>query len=130
MAMRSGMSPLRDERGFTIIETMAATFLMAIAFLGLAGVHAVSSRAQSLGKNQGLATFVAAEDIAMMRRTNFDAVASGNSAITVEGVPFTIERAVVDGGTFKRVTATVRWTERLGPREISHTSVVSRVTNP
>ena len=128
--MKHEVSPLRNERGFTIIETMAATFLMAIAFLGLAGVHAVSSRAQSLGKNQGLATFVAAEDIATMRRTNFESVASGSTALTVEGVPFTTEREVIDGGDFKRVTVTVLWAERLGLREISHTSVVSRVTNP
>ena len=53
------MRAREDERGFTIVETMVAIGIMAVAFLGLAGVHAVSSRAQSLGQNQGLARFVA-----------------------------------------------------------------------
>ena len=53
------MSAVRDERGFTIIEVMAATFIIAVAFLGLASVHVTSSRAHSLGVNQTSAAMVA-----------------------------------------------------------------------
>ena len=42
---------------------MVAIGIMAVAFLGMAGVQAMSSKAQSLGQNQGLARFVADQQL-------------------------------------------------------------------
>jgi Tfp pilus assembly protein PilV len=121
---------LRDARGFTIIETMAAALILAVAFLGLAGTHAVSSRAQSLGKNHGLATFVADRQLELMRRTNFAGISAFNGSQVVEGVTFNIARTVTTVGLAKRVAVTTTWTDRFGPRSLTMTTLVSQVTNP
>ncbi|MDG2303698.1 MAG: hypothetical protein P8R42_03415 [Candidatus Binatia bacterium] len=121
---------LRGEAGFTIIETMAATLIMAIAFLGFAGVHTLSSRAQSLGNNQGLATFIANEQIELMRRSTFADVTSDVDSVEAEGVDFTVVRLVTNSDLSKRVGVIVFWSSRLGMRVVTQTSMVSLVTNP
>jgi len=126
----SALRRLRDERGFTIVETMAATLIMAVAFLGLAGVHTLSSRAQSLGANQGLATYIANEQIEMMRRSAFSNVVSTVDSAELEGENFTIVRIVTNSDLSKRVAVTVVWVGRMGVRTVQQTSLVSRVTNP
>ena len=121
---------IRDEAGFTIIETMAASLIMAIAFLGLASVHVLSIRAQSLGNNQGLATFLANEQIERMRRSSFAEIISATQNVEVEGVPFEVIRTVTPATLSKKVEVAIRWEERLGAREIVQVSAVSQVTNP
>lgn len=120
----------RDERGFTIIETMAAALIMAVAFLGLAGVHTLSSRAQSLGNNQGLATFIANEQIELMRRSAFADVNTAVELVEMEGEEFIVGRIVTNSDLSKRVEVTVLWTGRMGLRLHRQTSLVSQVTNP
>ena len=78
-----------DQRGFTIIEVMAATFIIAVAFLGLASVHVTSSKAHSLGVNRGTAAMLATQEIEAMRRNELAAIASGSSVHNLGGVPYT-----------------------------------------
>lgn len=120
----------RDERGFTIVETMAATLIIAIAFLGLAGVHALSSRAQSLGNHQGHAALLVGEEIERMRRSTFDAVVGGSSSKVVDGQSFQILRTVTDVDGARHVAVQVSWEERLGSKSVTGSSLVSLVTNP
>jgi Tfp pilus assembly protein PilV len=81
---------LGNESGLTIVETMAAIVILAVAFLGMAGVQAVSSRAQTLGKNQGLATYVANQQLEKMRAKAFANVEvptdPNDLSKTIEGV--------------------------------------------
>lgn len=120
----------RDERGFTIVETMVAIVIIGLAFLGLAGVHAVSSRAQSLGKNQGHARFVTDRQIELMRRSDLAEITPWSGTETVEGVTFNINRQVTNVPNGRRVTVTTTWTDRFGPQSLTFTTVVSQVTNP
>ena len=119
-----------DERGFTIIETMAAILILAVAFLGLAGVQAVSSRAQSLGQNQGLATYVADQQLELMRRSQFANVTEYTGSQTVEGVTVNVQRTVTAIGSNKRVQVIASWNDRFGPHAITLATIVSQVTNP
>lgn len=122
---------LRDSQaGFTIIETLVAMLIIAVSFLGLAGVHIVASKAQSLGNNQGLATFLADEQIEQMRRTAFADIDTDLMIEEREGVPFTVVRLVNDLGTSKKVDVLVLWNSRLGVRTLTLSSLISRVTNP
>ena len=127
MSLRARLS---NQQGFTIVETMAATLIMAVAFLGLAGVHAVSSGAQSLGNNQGLATFIANEQIEKMRRGSFAEVVTSAEMVDVQGVSFTVARIVENSNLSKRVSVLVVWSERAGVQQLMHETLVSSVTNP
>jgi prepilin-type N-terminal cleavage/methylation domain-containing protein len=120
----------RDARGFTIVETMVGIAIMAVAFLGLAGVHAASSRAQSLGQNQGLARFVADQQLELMRRSPVASVVDYSGTTTVQGVTFGIQRTTAAVATGKKVTVTARWAERLGPHQLTLSTIISQVTNP
>jgi prepilin-type N-terminal cleavage/methylation domain-containing protein len=121
---------LRDQRGFTIVETMVAVGIMAVAFLGMASVHAISSRAQSLGQNEGLARFVADQQLELMRRTPVGAIQAYSGTSNVQGVSFGIQRSVSNVTMGKKVTVTTTWTDRFGPRSLTLTTIVSQVTNP
>ena len=63
-----------DDSGFSIVETLFAIVIMAIAFLGMAGVQAVSSKAQTLGRNHDVATALVAQALEQAHRTSFPAI--------------------------------------------------------
>jgi prepilin-type N-terminal cleavage/methylation domain-containing protein len=122
---------LGDERGFTIVETMVAISIMAVAFLGMAGVHALSSRAQSLGQNQGLARFVADQKLEYARRLPIDEVGDDCSDDdAVQGVTFTSVCTVANVPMGLRLSVTTTWTDRFGPQTLTLTTIISQVTNP
>lgn len=122
---------LRDQRGFTIVETMVAVGIMAVAFLGMASVHAISARAQSLGQNEGLARFVADQKLENARRLAIGAVGTGCSGSTiVQGVTFTSVCTVSNVTMGKKVSVQTSWTDRFGARSLTLTTIVSQVTNP
>ncbi len=122
------MKHLRSEDGFTLIETLVAMFLIATAFLGLASVHMVSAKAQSLGNNLGMATNLADQRIEESLRTSFDSIVTTWEVEEREGVSFSVVRIVSDLGVAKKIDILVLWNERLGLRSITFTSLVSQVT--
>ena len=123
------MKRLHAEDGFTIIETLVAMLLIATAFLGLAGVHMVSAKAQTLGNNLGLATNLADQRIEESLRTSFDSIATTWEVEEREGVTFSVIRIVSDLGLAKKIDVLVVWDGRLGARSITLSSLVSQVTN-
>ena len=130
MAMRPAALPLSSESGLSIVETLFATVVIAIAFLGMAGVQAVSSKAHTLGKNLGLATYVTNQQLELMRRSAFANVAEGTVSTKIEGVTFSVTRQVTTVGSNKRVFVETRWADRFGQQKVQLATVVSEVTNP
>ena len=124
----------RNQRGFTIVETMVAIAIMGVAFLGLAGVHAMSSRAQSLGQNQGLARFVADRKLENARRSSIAQLSAVGFACTgtdtVQGVAFSSTCTISNVPMGRRVSVTTTWTDRFGQQRLTLTTIVSQVTNP
>ena len=122
---------IRDERGFTIIEVMAAVFILAVAFLGLANVHVTSSKAHSLGVTRGTAALIATQEIESMRKLSYDEIqATDVPPKTIGGVRYTVLRTVTNVNLGKKVQVRVRWTDRFGEQELTTQSVISQVTNP
>lgn len=121
---------IRGDRGFTLVEVMAAAFVMAVAFLGLASVQAMSSRAHSLGEGQNAAMLVASEEIEQMRLASFAGIQTGTDTKTLGGVTYTIIRAATPVSQAKKLSVWVAWGDRLGPHTIRVDTVVSQVTNP
>ena len=119
-----------DERGMTIVETMFAIVIMAVAFLGMAGVQAVSSKAQTLGRNTDVASSLVAQALEQAHRASFASLVSGTSTTDAGGVRFSLARTVSSLGTAKRVEAVASWTDRFGARTLRMATIVSQVTNP
>lgn len=113
---------------------MVAVGIMAVAFLGMASVHAIAAKAQSFGQNEGLARFVADQQLELMRRTPVASIDAYTGTTTVQGVTFSIQRTVSNVTMGRRVTVTATWTDRLrqsaGPHSLTLTTIVSQVTNP
>lgn len=125
------MSATRGERGFTIIEVMAATFIIAVAFLGLASVHVTSSRAHSLGLNQTTAAMLATQAIESLRRQDFADIEGTDPVPTeFEGVVYNVDRDVNLVPLGKKLDVTVQWTDRFGPHILRTHTLISQVTNP
>lgn len=107
---------LRRNDGFTLIEVLVATGIAAIGFLGLAATHIAAVRATAFGRNVGIATSVANEQIETLRRLPYDQVVSTSpSTITVGTLDFTRSVTVAAvGTTSKKVTMGVSWTDQFG----------------
>ena len=119
-----------DDSGFSIVETLFAIVIMAIAFLGMAGVQAVSSKAQTLGRNHDVATALVAQALEQAHRTSFPAITSGSSTTDAAGTRYSLARTVSTLGAAKRVEAVASWTDRFGLRTLRMATIVSQVTNP
>lgn len=127
---RARLRLLADARGLSIVETMFAITILAVGFLGLAGVQGIASRAQTLGKNESIAMHMANRDLEQMRRSTFAEVHDLTSSSTAEGVSFGVTRTVTTVGSNKRVEVVAAWTDRFGSHTVRLATVVSSVTNP
>lgn len=122
---------LLDERGMGIVETMFAIVIMAIAFLGMAGVQAVSSKAQTLGRNTDVAMSLVARTLEQAHRTPFASIASETTTASSGGVSFALAKTVSSiGVAAKRVETVASWTDRFGARTLRMATIVSQVTSP
>lgn len=63
--------PLRDERGFTLIEAVIAAALLTIALVALAELLAVSIRMHQLGRNSTTASRLAQDKFEELMKMNF-----------------------------------------------------------
>jgi len=71
--------PLRDERGFTLIEAVIAAAVLTVALVALAELLAVSLRMHQLGRNSTTASRMAQDKFEELMKMNFQA----NPAIQV-----------------------------------------------
>ncbi len=113
-----------------IVETMFAIVIMAVAFLGMAGVQAVSSKAQTLGRNTDVASSLVAQALEQAHRTPFASIVAGTTTTDAGGIRFNLAKTVSSLGTAKRIEAVATWTDRFGARTLKMATIVSQVTNP
>jgi type II secretory pathway pseudopilin PulG len=64
--------PLRDERGFTLIEAVIAAALLTVALVALAELLAVSIRMHQLGRNSTTASRLAQDKFEELMKMNFE----------------------------------------------------------
>ena len=72
---------LRDERGFTLIETLVASIVLTVALVAVAQLMAVSIRLHQTGRDSATAARLAQDKVEEMMKMNF----TTNPAIQVAG---------------------------------------------
>lgn len=88
------------EKGFTLVETLVALFLLAIGLLGVAPLFVVGARSAAASADMGTVTARATERLEVLRATGFASLPAGGSLTTnVSGYCDT-----------SRPDVTVRWT--------------------
>jgi prepilin-type N-terminal cleavage/methylation domain-containing protein len=121
-------TPKPNESGFTLVELLVAATLAGIGFLGLAATHATALRATTVGRSSSVATLRAAEQIEILRRTDYDAVTSSSATGTTEdGVTYTrtVNVSASPSGDSKRVQVLVAWSDQFGPHQVELVSVIA-----
>jgi prepilin-type N-terminal cleavage/methylation domain-containing protein len=121
-------TPRHNESGFTLVELLVAATLASIGFLGLAATHATALRATTVGRSSSVATIRAAEQIEILRRTDYDAVTSSSAtSVTEDGVNYTrtVNVSASPSGDSKRVLVLVAWSDQFGPHQVELITVIA-----
>ena len=103
---------IEGSEGFTIMDSLVATFLLAVAIISAAGVimFAIS---QGVANNRAAsATIVAQQELESVRDLSYTAIVSRTRSVVVEGQAFAVTRTVTTEGlpsAMKRVHVQVTW---------------------
>jgi Tfp pilus assembly protein PilV len=77
----ASLRPVRNERGFTVIESLVATIVLTVGLVAMAELLAISLRMHQLGRASTTATRLAQDKFEEMMKMNF----ATNPAIQVNG---------------------------------------------
>ncbi len=114
--MKTGGRHVAREKGFMLVEVMAALALLGIAFAGLSPLMTVTLRSMDHARRVTTATEFARDKVEDIRNTAYTAVASGSDTVTEGGTGATYARtwtsAAGPSANTKLVTVTVSWTAR------------------
>lgn len=122
-----------NQKGFTLVEVLVATFIAALVIVGVTALFLNSVILNSEAKYNSIASEVAQDRIEALRNMTFtdvsDPTKSTETNTPVNNLPngqrtTTLENSY--GADIKKLTVTVNWTGRKGPRSISLTTLVSK----
>jgi len=99
--------------GFTILEVIVASFLLAVGLVATAQLTVMATGQVALQRQQSDATSLAQQTIEALRDVNFSNLTSGSSTTTtVSGTTYTVNPIVQPGipqANTTMVTVTVSW---------------------
>ncbi len=122
----------KDTKGFTLVETLLASFIMAIGLFAVA--TAIYSQFFSLNQNRekAIATLAAQEEIERIRGMPFNTVMNLPSSFTTDGFTYlnnptgTVTISDSYGNKIKKISVTVTWNSLTG--QALQKSLVTLVT--
>ena len=115
------INKVRNEEGFTLVEILAAVFVLAIAMIGVMGVFVNATILMGHVENVSIANNLISERIEVIRNMNYDNVLTVGGSFSSSGMDelpnatgsVALEDAFTDGD-IKRVNVTVSWTTDQG----------------
>lgn len=128
------MRRLRDAKGFTLLEVMITTLILAIGLLGLAGLQIIAIKGNSFGQQMSLASTLAQNQLEQLRETAYSSLSDGSS----DGFDMYIDEA--NGVTYNRawhavtdvthpdwltLNVTINWTGPTTGNTITLSTIVS-----
>lgn len=105
--MESDNTQLKTKNGFTLVEVIIGTALLAVVFVGIFGAYRLSLKISALSKNKVTATAIANGEIETIRNLSYDAIGTVGAVLpqaagaldavsqkNLNGINFTIQRNV------------------------------------
>lgn len=113
---------LMDPQGYSLIEVLIASVVLAIGLLGVAGMQVTAIKGNSYGHGVTQATFFAQDMIEQLKNsTDISAEVNGNDTSGVYNRAWQLQAAT---GNARLVTVTVTWTDAMN----NHRVVLNTVT--
>lgn len=127
MSTHGAKSELPRKDGFTMIEVVVASAIMALVFIAMLGTVSTSRNIQSLTENRLASLHIARETLERYSTISYD---SAEFAVGTNQLPNnrgSVAIKAVSGQTTKDVTVIINWVEPTGkPYSVSLTSSFSR----
>jgi len=125
---------LKAAEGFTLLEVMITTVILAVGLLGLAGLQIVAIKGNSFGQQMSVASTLAQNQLEQLRRISYDSLSDGSSdgfdtyIDQANGVSYSRQWAAVTDVShpdWLTLNVTVSWTGSTDNRSITVATIVS-----
>jgi prepilin-type N-terminal cleavage/methylation domain-containing protein len=117
-----------QDKGFTLIETMIAVFVLTVAILALVSVTVMVIKGNSLSKTMTTATTLARDQMETLKNTSYAGIGSTSYA-AVTGFPGYERRWTVTTSTTppnqKKIVMEVRWTWQGTPHTVALETIIA-----
>ncbi len=116
-----------DRQGFTLVEILVSFAVLSVAVLALLGYYGTALSGSQASTEIITATFLAQEKLEALEGMPFDSITS-ESEEAVPGYPLYRREVTVHTETYslKRVTVTVKWSEKGQTQEVRLDSLFLR----
>jgi type II secretion system protein I len=109
------MKTIAKASGFTLIETLIALVILAVALLALAGLMVTTTRNNSVGGHMTEAATLAQDKLEEFRASSFDGILTGNDQKTgSHGILYARNWNVATSadGNLKTITLNIGWSDK------------------
>jgi len=125
---------LRNAEGFTLLEVMITSVILAVGLLGLAALQIVAIKGNSFGQQMSVASTLAQNQLEQLRQIPYTSLSNGSSdgfdtyTDAANGVTYNrVWQAVTDVShpNWLKLNVTINWTGPTTGSSITLTTIVS-----
>lgn len=121
----------RRERGFSLLEALAATTLFALVSAAMGTLALGSIRATTFNRHASQAAFIAQEEMERVRALDYSLMVNASSTKTMGGQSYTLGTVVetdVPAANMKRITVTASWSGPEGAKSYATQAIYTDIT--
>jgi type IV pilus assembly protein PilV len=112
----------QDQRGFTLIEILIATFVLSVVLLAISTMVFSVMRATSQSKEMATATTLLQDKLENLKNAPVGSLAAGNDSTNLGNIAYLRQWNIATAGNIRTVNVTVNWNSR-GAHNISMTTL-------
>jgi len=121
----------RGERGFSLLEALAAATLFALVSAAMGTLAVGSIRATTFNRHASQAALLAQREMERVRALPYEQIASATTTETMGGQTYTIDTVVesdVPAANMSRITVTASWTGPEGAKSYATQTIYTDIT--